>query len=508
MKRIILSALTCLFLTLFFWGCSDDKLGDLEGSSTKPGIRNVIPRIALPGNHVVIKGVNFGSNSSSLKVMFDDQVAEIVNYTPGRIEAVVPAQREARYAKIHLEIAGERSNQYYFTFGFSHPAITSVSKAHVGERVDIMGSGFGNVEEHTTVTFGGDPMEIISLTDTLIRVMAPALQEKILFEVRVNVGDQESNVVPFSYLDNVYANPVIEQSLPDPTLIKAQDGFFYLYATEDIRNIPIMRSSNLVNWEMVGTAFTDATRPTFEPGGGLWAPDINYINGKYVLYYSMSIWGGEETCGIGVAVADSPSGPFTDKGKLFRSNEIGVQNSIDPNYVEDNGKKYLFWGSFRGIYMIELSDDGLSLKDRAEKQQIAGTYFEGVYVHKRGNYYYMFASIGSCCAGINSTYQLIVARSPHIAGPYQNKSGFYMMNEGRTLILDKNASFVGNGHCSEIVQDDEGKDWLLYHGVKTSNTNGRVLMLDQVTWDEAGWPIIGNNGGTPSIAAFGPTFNP
>src|SRR5690606_21662252 len=434
-KKMVPSTLVCLFFSLLFLGCSDDKISDLEGSSTKPGIRDVTPRTALPGNHVVIKGVNFGKDGSVVKVMFGDQEAEVVSFTPGRIEAVVPEENEAGYAKIHLEIAGERSNQYYFKFGFSHPAITSVSKAPIGWPVDIVGSGFGNIKEHTTVSFGGDPLEIISLTDTLIRVMAPLLGEKVLFDVQVNVGNQQSNVVPFSYLENVYANPVVAQSLPDPTLIKAQDGFFYLYATEDIRNTPIMRSANLVNWEQVGTAFTEATRPTFEPGGGIWAPDINYINGKYVLYYSLSVWGGEQTCGIGIAVADSPAGPFTDRGKLFRSNEIGVQNSIDPNYVEDNGKKYLFWGSFRGIYMIELSEDGLSVKEGAVKQQVAGTYFEGVYVHKRGDYYYMFASIGSCCAGINSTYQLIVARSTNIAGPYQHKSGFYMMNEGRTLVL-------------------------------------------------------------------------
>ncbi len=49
-----------------------------------------------------------------------------------------------------------------------------------------------------------------------------------------------------------------------------------------------------------------------------------------MLYYSMSVWGGELTCGIGCATADKPEGPFTDHGKMFRSNEINVQNSIDP----------------------------------------------------------------------------------------------------------------------------------------------------------------------------------
>ena len=72
------------------------------------------------------------------------------------------------------------------------------------------------------------------------------------------------------------------------------------------------------------------------------------------MYYSMSVWGGEWTCGIGVATADKPEGPFTDHGKLFRSNEIGIQNCIDPFYIEDGGKKYLFLGKLHGIYGAEL----------------------------------------------------------------------------------------------------------------------------------------------------------
>lgn len=301
-----------------------------------------------------------------------------------------------------------------------------------------------------------------------------------------------------------YQNPVVALSLPDPTIIKAQDGHFYLYATEDTRNTPIYKSDNLVDWTFVGTAFTDATRPTFEPKGGLWAPDINYINGKYVLYYSMSVWGGEWTCGIGVAVSDKPEGPFSDKGKLFRSNEIDVQNSIDQFYIEDGGKKYLFWGSFRGLYAIELSDDGLSVKADAEKKQVAGTAFEGVYVHKRGDYYYMFASIGTCCEGANSTYELVVGRSKSLFGPYVNKEGKNMMDNGYTVVVGKSTRFVGNGHCSEIVQDKAGSDWIFYHGVDLNNPQGRVLLLDQVKWDGENWPYV--EGGKPSSSADKPVF--
>ena len=244
--------------------------------------------------------------------------------------------------------------------------------------------------------------------------MQQKLQILLLTVLMLSCKTQEIPPETTPEIDNLYSNPVVNYSLPDPTIMKAPDGYFYLYATENIRNTPIHRSRDLVSWELVGTAFTDATRPSFEPKGGIWAPDINYVEGRYLLYYSMSVWGGEWTCGIGVATADKPEGPFTDQGILFRSNEIGVQNSIDPFYIEEDGKKHLFWGSFRGLYTIELSDDGLSVRDGVIKRQVAGTAYEGVNIHKRNGYYYMFASIGSCCEGLNSTYTTVVGRSREI----------------------------------------------------------------------------------------------
>ncbi len=301
--------------------------------------------------------------------------------------------------------------------------------------------------------------------------------------------------------EKMYNNPVINYSLPDPTVIKGDDGYYYLYATENIRNLPIHRSKDLVNWTYVGTAFTDATRPTFEPKGGLWAPDINKIGDKYVMYYSMSRWGGEWTCGIGVATADKPEGPFTDHGKLFRSNEINIQNCIDPFYIEDKDKKYLFWGSFHGIYGTELSDDGLSLKKDAPVVKIAGDAYEGTYIHKRGGYYYLFASIGRCCEGLRSTYTTVVGRSKKLLGPYVDKKGDTMLDNHHEILIKKNQDFVGPGHNSEIVTDKKGADWMFYHAVSVANPEGRVLMLDRVQWKK-GWPFV--EGNSPSLKCVAP----
>ncbi|HOF22383.1 MAG TPA: family 43 glycosylhydrolase [Bacteroidales bacterium] len=302
---------------------------------------------------------------------------------------------------------------------------------------------------------------------------------------------------------NTFMNPVYPSSMPDPSIIRADDGYFYLYATEDVRNTPILRSSDLVTWNLIGTAFTSETRPSFEPRGGIWAPDINYIAGKYVLYYSMSVWGGEWTCGIGVAVSDSPEGPFTDRGKLFRSNEIDVQNSIDQYFFEENGKKYLFWGSFHGIYAVELTDDGLAVREGTEKRFIAGTAYEGACIYKKDGFYYLFASTGTCCEGIKSTYTTVVGRSENLFGPYMDKSGNSMSNNHHEVLISGNDRFAGTGHNSEIITDKKNKSWILYHAVDKINPRGRVLMLDEVQWKD-GWPFV--EGNTASLKWTRPYF--
>ncbi|MDR0995444.1 MAG: family 43 glycosylhydrolase [Tannerella sp.] len=302
-----------------------------------------------------------------------------------------------------------------------------------------------------------------------------------------------------------YHNPVVDRSLPDPSVIKAPDGYFYVYATEDIARTPIFRSKDLVHWVQMGACFTEETRPSWEPDGGIWAPDINYIKGQYVLYYAMSKWGGELTCGVGAATADSPVGPFTDHGPLFRSSTIGVQNSIDPFYMEDGGKKYLIWGSFHGIYCIQLSDDGLSVKVGAQKRQLIGNLTEGSYVCKHDGYYYLFGSMGSCCEGAQSTYQVVVGRSKSLFGPYVDAKGQAMMDGHYELVMRGNASFAGPGHNAEFMQDDAGQDWMLYHAyLRAHPEKGRVLMLDRIEWVN-GWPQVA--GRVPSTTAAVPVFH-
>ena len=315
-----------------------------------------------------------------------------------------------------------------------------------------------------------------------------------------------------------YWNPVLEYSAPDPTCIRVDDGTYYLYGTEDTRNMPIYKSDDLVNWTFVGTAFTEATRPDFPTSvsyddPSLWAPEIRYIKGKYVLFYSLAKWGQEWLSTVGYALSDSPEGPFIPQGYVFTSEQMGVQNSIDQFFWEEDGKYYMLWGSFHGIYIVELNvaDDLSIITPKMETQlQVAGNAYEGVNVWKRGGYYYLFASRGSCCEGINSTYQTVVCRSESLTGPYLNKSGGQMLDNQDEVILSGTSdnTFKGTGHNSILQLDDAGQTWMLYHAYyqpTPSGDNGRSISLDMVRWNYEGWPSV--NTGTPSVSAEVPVVH-
>jgi arabinan endo-1,5-alpha-L-arabinosidase len=289
-----------------------------------------------------------------------------------------------------------------------------------------------------------------------------------------------------------YTNPVLPKDAPDPTVIKADNGLYYLYATGE----GIYKSSNLVQWTYIRNVFHGKKRPSFVNVNSYWAPCITKQGNQYILYYALSVWGGINTAGIGVATSSSPEGPFDIKGngKLFTSREIGVKNSIDPYFIIENNKKYIIWGSFHGIYAVELDNSGLKVKNLKNKIQLAGRAFEAPYIFKRGKYYYLFASIGSCCEGDRSRYQTVVGRSKNFRGPYLSKKGGKMLNNQYTVLLSGNKKFVGPGHNSRIITDKKGKTWMLYHAyIRGQSKTGRTVCLDEVKWTKDDWPYFDGN---------------
>lgn len=340
---------------------------------------------------------------------------------------------------------------------------------------------------------------------------------KYLLPVRLGECSHESvalrDEICYFKIGITYTNPVITfSSAADPTVIRTEDGF-YLYATQtDKYWVPIYFSKDLVNWEFKRTAFRNATKPQIPGGGAFWAPEIRHINGKYVLYFSWAKWGDGDASYTAVATSDSPLGDFVNSKELLTKEDFG-SNCIDQFYYEEDNKKYMFVGSFNGIYVTELTDDGLSVKRNESgtptlKKQVCGKAFEGTNIYKKNGYYYLFASINNCCDGERSRYKVVVGRSQDLLGPYLDKSGKDMINNAWELVLEGDGQkFFGPGHNSIIVQDDAGTDWMIYHSYVKENgeVGGRLGMLDRVLWTEDGWPYIKNC--VPSTSDFLPVFN-
>lgn len=327
--------------------------------------------------------------------------------------------------------------------------------------------------------------------------------------------------------EDTYTNPVIAHNCPDPTVIddRARTGWFYAYCTQSSLAectdnpqargrvvLPVYRSKDMVHWEFVGDGF-DGHQPDWRPGSRLWAPDINYVDGHYVLYYALGVWGDLIASASGVAVSDSPTGPFRDCGLLVDFNTIGVKNSIDPNLFVYKGKKYLIWGSLgegSGVWGIRLSRDGLSLKKNAKPVQLGADNMEGAYMVRRGRYCYLFTSRGSCCEGARSTYHVLVARSRKPLGPFVGRDGVSLLDKQcQSVILtgSNDQMYVGTGHNSQLIKDDEGNDWLFYHTYWNGNDyRGRCMNMDAIVWSEDGWPAI--MGGQPSTSHTAPVIRP
>ena len=336
--------------------------------------------------------------------------------------------------------------------------------------------------------------------------MQPILTKLMTIILSVSMaGCEKHTTPPKTDTDTLtyYLNPVFEPTFADPTIVKSGEGY-YAYATQDYWEnkdhlVPIIYSDDLVNWDYVGDAFQ--TKPSWKQGG-IWAPSVFMYDGKYFMFYSLSIWG-DPNPGVGWAVSETPRGPFADKGKFFLSSEVGVANSIDPYFYADpaTGDIFVFWGSFNGIYGQPLQYDQGTFSLTGEKFKIAGNLFEGTYLYFKDGYYYFFGSCGTCCDGENSTYHVRVGRSTDLKGPYTDPvNNSLLSNTGSPgkLLIKGNVTpsgFAGPGHNGEIFTDKDGNYWFIYHAIEKEEArlnNGatrRPLMIDRLKWFE-GWPMI------------------
>ncbi len=292
----------------------------------------------------------------------------------------------------------------------------------------------------------------------------------------------------------LYQNTVFDFDFPDPTVIRASDGFFYAYATQTVingnwLNIQVARSADLENWVRLGDALP--VKPAWaNQTQNFWAPHVSQIDGTYFMYYSADPNSRNGLC-LAVATATNPAGPFTDKGTALKCGNGFV--NIDPMAYDDpaTGKRLLYWGSgFEPIKVQELAENRL---DFAANSQPINLIFpinsadpnmyrdlvEGAWVTFRNGYYYMFFSGDDCCTSAH--YAIMAARSRSATGPFE------VMPENNGVIIKKNDKWLGPGHNS-VIRDDKSRDWIVYHAYHPNDRNrGRVMIMDKLIYGADGW---------------------
>jgi arabinan endo-1,5-alpha-L-arabinosidase len=328
-----------------------------------------------------------------------------------------------------------------------------------------------------------------------------------------------------------YTNPLpvkipndgLVESCADPTIIRGQaagDNNWYMYCTTDPLNgndktdgnfnfhlIPMLRSSDLVNWTYEGDAFS--SKPAWvAPHAGLWAPEITFFNGQYYLYYTASdtsLPGGGSA--IGVATSNHPLGPWehSEVGPVVEPHAAdccpGSRRWVfDPDVVEADGQRYIFYGSyFGGISVRTLSADGLHSDPASQKPITIANRYEGTEVIRHDGYWYLFASATDCCRGPLTGYSVFAGRSQNILGPYVDREGNSLLQGrvGGTPVISMNGNrWVGTGHNS-VFEDLAGQTWTVYHAVDRNDPyfagavgfTKRPVLLDPLDWVD-GWPTV------------------
>ena len=296
----------------------------------------------------------------------------------------------------------------------------------------------------------------------------------------------------------------------DPVIAREGDTYYVFGTGHGQRLVETRSSKDLVHWTAGAPLFTTIPEwaQTAVPGtGGMWAPDISFVNGRWRLYYSVSTFGSNRSAiGLFTNATLDPKAPnyaWRDEGLVVQSLPSDDFNAIDPNFVIDaEGKHWLSLGSFwSGIKLFALDPKtGKQLRPGEKPFSIArrpapvgaAAPVEAPFIVPHGGYYYLLVSYDYCCKGANSTYYTAIGRSKAIIGPYLGKDGSAMMEGKGTIFLradlQEQQRFRGPGHAGWL-HDKDGKDYVVYHAYDKENRGAPTLRIAPITWGADGWPV-------------------
>ncbi len=279
-------------------------------------------------------------------------------------------------------------------------------------------------------------------------------------------------------------NPIIPDAVTaDPTMV-IFEGEYCVYPTGGNATEPgftVWTSTDLSNFKSEGMIlkFSDLGWAKKDA----WAPDIIERNGKYYFYFSAD-------SSIGVAVSDSPKGPFVDAlGHPLIDFEEDM-STIDPRiFIDDDGATYLYWGAtFEGkLFMRRMNADMISFQGEKEVVldcHVEGYYHcEGSYLFKRnGLYYYLWSEYNwdnIPHLDVDHSYRVNWAVSKKPEGPFIREPFRIPF-----LSSDNELNFLAPGHNSVLHLPGTEEYYIVYH--QHDGSNKRHTNIDKIPFGEDG----------------------
>lgn len=288
---------------------------------------------------------------------------------------------------------------------------------------------------------------------------------------------------PANLKGEYFTNPIVFSDYSDPDVTASPDGkTFYMTASsfQCAPGLPILRSTDLVNWELVNYAIK-AVPPaevysTVKHGKGVWAPSIRCHNGEYYIYW------GDPDVGVFMVKTADPEGEWSEPVLVVPGKGI-----IDTTPLwDDDGRLYMVngWAASRCgfnslITVRELSPDGTrAISDPVvvfDGNDGVNHTVEGPKLYKRDGWYWIFAPAG----GVVDGWQLVM-RSRNIYGPYEPR-----------IVMAQGSTDINGPHQGAWVDGPDGRGWFLHF--QDRGAYGRILHLNPLQWRADGWPVIGSD---------------
>lgn len=264
----------------------------------------------------------------------------------------------------------------------------------------------------------------------------------------------------------------------DPSTIMEYDGKYYTFGTG---------SGGLLSED--GWTWTGGAN---RPGGGA-APDAIKIGDRYLVAYSTT--GG----GFGGGHAGTVRTMWTKDFKTYdESVEVAASlndedcDAIDAGLMLDptTGRLWLTYGTYFGhIRLVELDPKTGKRVEGNEALDVAIDCEASTMIYKDG-YYYLLGTHGTCCDGVNSTYNIIVGRSKQVTGPFIDNVGRDMLKGGGKMVIAAGGRVTGPGHFGRVIIS-EGAEIMSCHFEADMDLGGRsTLGIRPLLWVN-GWPVAG-----------------